>query len=294
MPASSANSPKRAIGVRQLLLAVALSSAGLVLGFGLVNLTSDPRTEDIRTAAEQVIPSEEQSSARRLAPAVEQSQATGYEFLYYDVSGEPTGLFSPCEPIRYQVDTTYEPENARLFLDMAIMDLESATGLVFEFAGDINVDVLANPSLLEEDGPVKIVFLPNPQFNQLRELQGDNNPDEPLAFAGPMVLSLNVDKEQFIATGGRAVFDSSWIDEELSAGRDGIDLRSTTTYLTFVHELAHVLGLDHVDDETELMHPIQTRANESGLGPGDMAGLAKAGQGACGIDPEGMLVFPSN
>lgn len=278
----------------QLALTVLITSGGLLLGFGLLNLTSDPRAEDIRTAAEQVIPSEEHSATNRLAPAVEPGEATGYEFLYTDTSGEPTGLFSPCEPVQYQVDTTYEPEGARLYLDMAIMDLENATGLVFQFAGNISIDVLADPSQLDEDGPVKIVFLPNPQFNELRALQGDSNPDEPLAFAGPSVLSLNIDREQFIATGGRAVFDSSWIIEELSYSSDGVDLRATTTYMTFVHELAHVLGLGHVNDETELMHPVQSQANESGLGPGDLAGLARAGQGACGVDPNGDLVFPSN
>lgn len=286
--------PNRTSRFRQVALTALITSGGLLLGFGLLSLTSDPRAEDIRTAAELVVPSDEQSSVDRLAPAVEQDQRTGYEFLYSDVFGEPTGLFSPCEPVRYQVDTSYEPAGARKFLDIAIMDLEKATGLVFEFAGDINIDVLANPTQLEEDGPIKIVFLPNPKFNELRAIQGDNNPDEPLAFAGPSVLSLNLDNEQFIATGGRAVFDSSWITEELNGGWDGVDIRSTTTYKTFAHELAHVLGLGHVDDESELMHPVQTAANESGLGPGDLAGLAKAGRGACGVDPQGNLVFPSN
>lgn len=285
--------PKKALRLRGLVLAGLLTSGGLILGFGLVNFTSDPRVDEIRTAAEQTISTEQQSELRRLAPAVDPGSATEYEFLYTDTSGEPTGLFSPCEPVQYQVDTTYEPEGARLYLDMAIMDLEKATGLVFQFAGNISIDVLADPSQLDEDGPVKIVFLPNPQFNELRDLQGDSNPDEPLAFAGPSVLSLNIDREQFIATGGRAVFDNSWIIEELSYSSDGVDLRATTTYMTFVHELAHVLGLGHVNDETELMHPVQTRANESGLGPGDLAGLAKAGQGACGVDPQGELVFPA-
>ena len=46
-----------------------------------------------------------------------------------------------------------------------------------------------------------------------------------------------------------------------------------------VHELAHVLGLDHVDDATELMHPVtSTRVD---LGPGDRQGLALLGRTAC-------------
>lgn len=271
-----------------------MTSGGVILGFGLLTVTSDPRVEEIRTAAEQTISSEQQSTLRRLSPAVDPGTATEYEFLFTDTSGEPTGLFSPCEPVQYQVDTTYEPEGARLFLDMAIMDLETATGLVFQFAGDISIDVLADPSQLDEDGPVRIIFLPNPQFNDFRELEGDSNPDEPLAFAGPRVLYLNAEKQQSRAVGGRAVFDNSWIIEELASGQASSDPRSTTTYKTFVHEFAHVLGLTHVSDETELMHPVQTEANSAGLGPGDRAGLARVGQGACGVDTEGNLVFPAN
>jgi hypothetical protein len=46
-----------------------------------------------------------------------------------------------------------------------------------------------------------------------------------------------------------------------------------------LHELAHVLGLDHVDTHGEVMQPYAT--GMSGLGPGDRAGLAFMGQGPC-------------
>jgi hypothetical protein len=46
-----------------------------------------------------------------------------------------------------------------------------------------------------------------------------------------------------------------------------------------VHEVAHVIGLDHVDDAGELMAP--TMGVRTGLGPGDLAGLARVGQVAC-------------
>jgi hypothetical protein len=274
-------------------LAGLLTSGGLVLGFGLVNFTSDPRVDDIRTAAEQTISTEQQSELRRLAPAVDPGTANEYEFLYTDSSGQPTGLFSPCEAVQYEIDITNEPVGSRELLELAISDLEAATGLVFEFAGEVRINVLADPTQLEDDGPVRIVYLPNDEFNELRKAQGDNNPDEPLAFAGPRVLYLNLEEGQSRATGGRAVFDTSWMLEELASGQADSDPRATKIYKIYVHELAHVLGLAHVADETELMHSLLTEANESGLGPGDLAGLARAGQGACGVDPEGNLVFPA-
>ncbi len=46
-----------------------------------------------------------------------------------------------------------------------------------------------------------------------------------------------------------------------------------------LHELAHVLGLGHVEDPTHLMHPQSTIA--TALYPGDLAGLAALGRGPC-------------
>ncbi|NTW39929.1 MAG: matrixin family metalloprotease, partial [Cellulomonadaceae bacterium] len=76
----------------------------------------------------------------------------------------------------------------------------------------------------------------------------------------------------------------------LAAGRLVLDRDDLTAMLTradgyaearaiVVHELAHVLGLDHVQDPGELMNP--TTSTRTDLGPGDLAGLALVGQVAC-------------
>jgi hypothetical protein len=46
-----------------------------------------------------------------------------------------------------------------------------------------------------------------------------------------------------------------------------------------VHELAHVVGLDHVDDPAELMNA--ENVGVTTLGPGDRQGLATLGTGSC-------------
>jgi predicted Zn-dependent protease len=46
-----------------------------------------------------------------------------------------------------------------------------------------------------------------------------------------------------------------------------------------MHELGHVLGLGHVQDPSQLMYP--AHHGQATYGPGDLAGLAAEGDGAC-------------
>jgi predicted Zn-dependent protease len=70
------------------------------------------------------------------------------------------------------------------------------------------------------------------------------------------------------------VLDAEQLAEVL-AGRDGEQrLRAV-----LLHELAHVVGLDHVEDPDALMHP--RHLDQEGYGPGDLRGLRELGDGAC-------------
>jgi len=45
------------------------------------------------------------------------------------------------------------------------------------------------------------------------------------------------------------------------------------------HELGHVVGLDHVGDRDQMMHP--SSSDVLTFQEGDLAGLAQLGEGAC-------------
>ena len=47
-----------------------------------------------------------------------------------------------------------------------------------------------------------------------------------------------------------------------------------------LHELGHLVGLDHVTAANQLMYP-QTRPGVTDFGAGDLTGLAALGRGTC-------------
>ena len=47
-----------------------------------------------------------------------------------------------------------------------------------------------------------------------------------------------------------------------------------------LHEVAHLVGLDHVADASQLLYP-ETEPGVTDFADGDLTGLARLGQGAC-------------
>ncbi|HEX6418878.1 MAG TPA: matrixin family metalloprotease, partial [Acidimicrobiales bacterium] len=66
---------------------------------------------------------------------------------------------------------------------------------------------------------------------------------------------------------------------ELLAGPGGRE----AVRAVLLHELGHLVGLDHVDDPGQLMQPV-AQADLVAFGPGDLTGLAHLGRGACHPD----------
>lgn len=74
---------------------------------------------------------------------------------------------------------------------------------------------------------------------------------------------------------GRTMTGSIVLDLELFANPD---VAKETKQAILLHEMAHVLGLGHVDDPDELMYYSALRTD---YGPGDLEGLARIGNAPC-------------
>ena len=198
--------------------------------------------------------------------------SSSYKFLALNPDGTPVG-YSPCRPLHYVVNEALAPEGAERLVEEAIGTISRATGIRFVDDG---------PST-EAPSPSRVPYQ--------RDVYGDRwaplliawtTPEQAAQLAGPV-----------IGTGGSTHFSfgdgpKSFVTGslELDAPQIGEDLGRTdgAAYATAVilHELGHVMGLEHVDDPAQLMYP--EIGAPDGLAAGDLNGLYELGSAQCRTD----------
>ncbi|MCW2852851.1 MAG: Matrixin [Nocardioides sp.] len=200
----------------------------------------------------------------RLGTAVDGDGSGSYEFLATRPgTDEPVG-WSHCEPIEYVVNTDGAPDDWEDLVRDATGRMQEASGLVFEDRGTTDDrDFEGRFGLSGRPEPVLIAWADE---EEVPGLAGDV-----AGLAGP--ISRDDGMFQKYVT-GRVVLDKEAF-EEIESVRGGDEQREAIV----LHELGHLVGLAHVDDPGELMHPT-TETTE--LGPGDRSGLAILGDAPCG------------
>ena len=91
-------------------------------------------------------------------------------------------------------------------------------------------------------------------------------------FAGSNRLDL---PEGSVFLTGRVILDAPQL-KSIESEPDG----TASVQAIIQHELGHLVGLDHVDDVTQLMNPVGSR-DLTDYANGDIQGLALLGQGRC-------------
>ena len=174
--------------------------------------------------------------------------------------------WNPCEPIRWVLDADEAPEQAREALSLAMARITAVSGLEFAFVGHTDEQPTRDRALVVDgpDGaswaPVLITWVPGDSIDlPLSDMERGvavpvavEDDGEPVFVTGQVVL--NADKTLL------PMFE----DRHASWGA------------VVLHELGHLVGLDHVDDPRQLMAPTPG-FGEVVLGEGDRAGLAAVG-----------------
>ena len=215
------------------------------------------------------IPRPDPADGRLLEPVAVTTEGQ-YAFLHVRADGGPVG-YDPCRPIRYVVDPEGMPPSGWTLVAEAVAVVSAASGVQWEYVGESDEGPVVDRPLIQPDrygdgwAPVLIAWSDEAATP---ELAGE------VAGLGGSAAVPGADGTGLWLAAGRVVLDRVDL-ESLLAEWDGY----RRTLAVVVHELAHVLGLDHVDDVDELMHPVTS--NRLDLGPGDRAGLALVGAVAC-------------
>lgn len=201
-------------------------------------------------------------------PAAEDGGTYAFVAVQPD-SAEPVA-YDPCRPIHYVMRPDNAPPGAAGMLHDAFARVTGVTGLRFVYDGETDERPSSDrvPFQPERYGdrwaPVLVTWeteRENPEF--LTGVVG-------LGGSAPMSLP----GEPHVYVTGTVALDAAAFREILALPDGRADARAV-----ILHELGHLVGLDHVTDETQLMFPEAGRLLD--YASGDLAGLAQLGRGAC-------------
>lgn len=194
-----------------------------------------------------------------------------YAFIAHQ-EGDPDSPvgYDPCKPVKVKVNPQFAPDGYQDLVDEALDRVGDAAGLRLEFDGITD----ERPQWENEFVPT-ILGAPRSRPALIAWADDDEVPELAgrVAGVGGSVAVQDPSGAFRFITGGvtldREVFD------ELMTSDDG----RASARAILLHELAHMLGLAHVDDPDQLMN-----ADNLGMldfGPGDLAGLAEVGAVSC-------------
>jgi hypothetical protein len=190
------------------------------------------------------------------------SGAGTYAFLERQPTGAPV-TYSSCRsiPVEFNLHGVDDPEATRHLLLQALGEASAASHLNLVYARDTNRRPRANWGTLG-GYPVLIAFA---DASEIPLMDG-------VAGRGGSSWTDVGGRSTYIS--GQIVLERLFWNRQLDTWHGEDEARAVV-----MHELGHVLGLGHVQDNGELMN--EDNIGRTQWGPGDRKGLALLGRGPC-------------
>ncbi|MGY1916856.1 matrixin family metalloprotease [Blastococcus sp. SYSU DS0973] len=194
-----------------------------------------------------------------------------YAYVSVQEDGVTPVAYDPCREVRYVLRPDAAPPGTEPMVHDAVARIGELTGLRFSFDGYTDEPLAGDrlPYQPERYGdrwaPVLIGWQTE---TENPALAGDV-----IGAAGSTAVSLGDGPRVYVT--GTVSLDAGQAPQVLGERDGAAILRSVV-----LHELGHLVGLSHVDDDRELMFP-ETRRAVTDFASGDLTGLAALGGGPC-------------
>jgi hypothetical protein len=231
---------------------------------------AQPPTDDTTLGFDHPAPGREAAERPLGTPAAVPITSGSYRFAF--TSPEQSFVaYDPCRPIHYVVRPDDAPAGTGPLLAEAIARVSAATGLVF-IADGVTREAPTTQRLPYQPevygdrwAPVLIAWVtPTENPDLAGDIAGQAGSAAVGRPGGPRVLVT-----------GQMELDTHQLAEILNRPGGG-----EIVLAILQHELAHLVGMDHVNDSSQLMHP-QTSPGVTDFAAGDRTGLSILGRGPC-------------
>lgn len=209
-------------------------------------------------------------------PAGADTSATSPDGTYAFLSEQtlPDGsvvplTWSTCSQVRYTVQADGAPGGFREQVATVAQELSNATGLVF-------LDVDTATMITRTAPPIRVELPAQGRIPPVVIAFADESSDPVLE--GDVVGVASTSAGMDLAS-GRSYFTTGVVHLDVDLLRYGDDDDEPAYVSTLRHEMGHLVGLDHVDDASQLMTPVEAGVHT--FQSGDLAGLALLGAGGC-------------
>ena len=179
--------------------------------------------------------------------------------------------WDPCDEIHYEINpdgSPFDPDDTEEFVEEAVEVVEHYAGLEFEYDGRTDRRPEWDRRFVPAIGRNEPVLISWATEDEVGELE-----DDVAGIGGAVAVEVNPGGWYRYVTGG-VTLDADAFEEIGSVFGDGGERRAI-----LLHELGHLVGLDHVDSPDELMFAGNIGTRE--YATGDLNGLIAVGKGRC-------------